>query len=265
MRLGAGERFSQADAARVAEFDYSWRIDVFGCYSCLFWAEKTLPSGLASVLVATLPLWTLILEALLLRNQRLTPALSVGLLLGFAGVLAISISNGGGMKGGQWLPTLAILVSEICWASGSILSKRLLLPEAQAVSAGGQMLTGGLILLAVSLAIGEPRGVAFPSHKALFALAYLIVAGSIAAFSAYVWLLKRMGPTRLSSYAYVNPVVALALGYFLGGEQFQPGALVGSALVLASVVLILSKRGGSEVRKSTEEVAIESASACQDT
>jgi drug/metabolite transporter (DMT)-like permease len=211
----------------------------FGCYGCLFWAEQTLPSGLAAVLVAMLPLWTLILEILFLRTQRLTPLLCLGLALGFAGVVVIS---GPGTAGAQLLPALMVIASNLFWAIGSILSKRLELPRALSVSAGAQMMTGGWMLLLASVVTGEWRAAMAPTIDAVFGLIYLILVGSIAAYSAYVWLLHRMGPTRVSSYAYVNPVIALALGYFFGGERFQRAAILGSLLVLASVVLILNKR-----------------------
>lgn len=184
----------------------------FGCYGCLFWAEQTLPSGLAAVLVAMLPLWTLILEVLFLRTQRLTPLLCLGLVLGFAGVVVISDR---GMTGAQLLPALTVIASNLFWAAGSILSKRLALPPALSVSAGAQMMAGGWMLLLASLVSGEWRAAMAPNADAVFGLIYLILAGSIAAFSAYVWLLHRMGPTRVSSYAYVNPVIALALGISL--------------------------------------------------
>jgi drug/metabolite transporter (DMT)-like permease len=218
----------------------------FGCYGCLFWAEQTLPSGLAAVLVAMLPLWTLVLEVLFLRTQRLTPPLCLGLVLGFAGVVVIS---GRGTTGAQLLPALIVIASNLCWAIGSILSKRLELPRALSVSAGAQMMAGGWMLLLASLVSGEWRAAMAPSANAVLGLIYLIVAGSIAAFSAYVWLLHRMGPTRVSSYAYVNPVIALALGYFFGGERFQRAAILGSLLVLASVVLILSRRNAARGAK----------------
>jgi drug/metabolite transporter (DMT)-like permease len=218
----------------------------FGCYGCLFWAEQTLPSGLAAVLVAMLPLWTLILEILFLRTQRLTPLLCLGLVLGFAGVVVIS---GRGTAGAQLLPALTVIASNLFWAIGSILSKRLKLPRALSVSAGAQMMTGGWMLLLASLAIGEWRAATAPSRGAVFGLIYLILAGSIAAYSAYVWLLHRMGPTRVSSYAYVNPAIALALGYFFGGERFGRTAILGSMLVLASVVLILNRRNAAGVAK----------------
>lgn len=211
----------------------------FGCYGCLFWAEQTLPSGLAAVLVAMLPVWTLILETLFLRTQRLTPLLCLGLVLGFTGVVVIS---GRGTAGGQLLPALTVVASNLFWATGSILSKRLALPRALSVSAGAQMMIGGWMLLVASLVSGEWRAAAAPGADAVFGLIYLILAGSIAAFSAYVWLLHRMGPTRVSSYAYVNPVIALALGYFFGGERFERAAILGSLLVLSSVVLILNRR-----------------------
>ncbi len=209
-------------------------------YSCLFWAEKSVPSGVASVLVATLPAWVLILEILILKTQRVTVILLFALALGLMGVLLLT--GGIGRTPLHWIPCAAIVLSEFSWALGSVLSKRMRLPGSHGITAGAQMLCGGILLLACSGLFGEWRNLQRPSTPAIVAMAYMIVAGSLVAFSSYVWLLERMSPTKLVSYAYVNPVVALLLGWLAGGEHLTGTTLAGSALVLASVILILTRR-----------------------
>jgi drug/metabolite transporter (DMT)-like permease len=134
----------------------------------------------------------------------------------------------------------ALLVAGICWAAASSLSRKVSLPESKAMSAGVQMLVGGLLLMLVSTLLREFRGFQFQavSRGAWLALVYLIVAGSIVAFTAYVWLLHHESPTKVGTYAYVNPVVAVVLGYFLGGEAIGTRTIAGILLVLVSVVVI---------------------------
>ena len=211
-------------------------------YSCLFWAEETVPSGIASVLVAMLPAWVLIFEAIVLRTQRLTFPLMAALAAGFAGVAILTgISSGGSAI--PLLPCLAILVSEASWAAGSILSKKLILPASQGISAGAQMFCGGCLLLLFSGLFGEWRNLKPVPPAGIFSMVYLILAGSLLAYRSYVFLLGRMSPTKVSSYAYVNPIVALGLGYLMAGETLHWNAIVGAAFVLASVFLILTHRG----------------------
>jgi drug/metabolite transporter (DMT)-like permease len=216
------------------------------CYSCLFWAEETVPSGIASVLVAMLPAWVLIFEATVLKTQRMTLPLVFALGTGFAGVAMLTgISSGGSAI--PLLPCLAVLVSEASWAAGSILSKKLTLPASQGISAGAQMMCGGVLLLLFSGLFGEWRNLKPVPPAGIFSMVYLILAGSLLAYRSYVFLLGRMSPTKVSSYAYVNPIVALGLGYLIGGETLHWNAIVGAAFVLASVFLILSHRGSATV------------------
>src|SRR5579862_2573176 len=208
-------------------------------YAALFWAEQSVPSGISAVLVATLPLWTLLLEAGLIDRERVTPTLAAALVAGFVGV--VMMATGVGTANGQplpWIRCAAVAASEIFWAIGSILTTRLKLPKSTAMTAGGEMLFGGMLLLAAGAAFGEWRSVTRPTPGAGAAMTYLIVAGSILAYSAYVWLLGRASATRLSSFTYVNPVVALAIGYQLGGERLTTRTLAGALLVVASVVLV---------------------------
>jgi drug/metabolite transporter (DMT)-like permease len=215
-------------------------------YSLLFSAEKFVPSGIASVLIATLPVWILLFEATILKSQRVTAPLVGALVVGLIGVALLSGASGSAAKPTSWLWCAGVVVSAISWSAGTILSRRLNLPTSHSISAGAQMICGGLLLLLCSGAIGEWKGLRVPPLAALGAMLYLIVAGSLVAYGSYVWLLHRMSPTRLSSYAYVNPVVALAIGWIAGGETLHLPEIAGAALVLASVVLILRSKSQSK-------------------
>jgi drug/metabolite transporter (DMT)-like permease len=139
------------------------------------------------------------------------------------------------------IPCIAILVGTAGWCLGTVLSRRLVLPESRAVTSGGAMIVGGAVLLLLSAGFGEMHPFPHASRSAWGALAYLIVFGSVLAFTAYVFLLGRMPASTVSSYAYVNPVVAVALGYFAVGEPITAHSVAGAALVLVSVFLILRK------------------------
>jgi drug/metabolite transporter (DMT)-like permease len=208
-------------------------------YGPLFWAEKYVPSGIASVLQATLPLITLVIETLLLRQQRFHWRLLVSTSLGFCGV-GVLLLHGGQQQFGV-LPCVAILAAGGAWALGSVLNRSMDLPESRPLTAGAAMLLGGGMLLALSASFGEMHPFPHVSMRAVWALLYLIVCGSLLGFTAFVWLLARMPATRISSHAYVNPVVAVALGYFVAGEIITARTLIGTALVLLSVFLILRK------------------------
>jgi drug/metabolite transporter (DMT)-like permease len=206
------------------------------CYSLLFWAEKTVPSGVASVLVAAIPIWTVLLQVFVLRRERFSWQMAAAILLGFSGVAVLTRGPGSGSP--SLLGCAAIFGSGICWSIGTVTSKAMALPESKLLSSGCQMLTGGTLLLLCSAALGEMHPFPHISFKAWVAIAYLIVAGSIVGFTAYVWLLDRMPATAVTSYAYVNPLVALLLGHWLGSETLGPRTALGAALILASVLII---------------------------
>ena len=134
----------------------------------------------------------------------------------------------------------ALIVASISWSVAASLTRKLPLPAAKAMSSGAQMFAGGVLLMITAALLGEFRGFHLQavSRGAWLALAYLIVAGSIVAFTAYVWLIHHESPTKVGTYAYVNPVVAVLVGYFFGGEAIGPRTIVGTALVLVSVVVI---------------------------
>ena len=208
-------------------------------YGPLFWAEKYVPSGIVSVLAATIPILTLVLEMLVLRQQRWRLSQAAATLLGFAGVGVLLLP--GGTQHFGLMPCLAILAGCTTWSLGTVLSRSMDLPKARPLTAGAAMMLGGAMLLALSAGFGEMHPVPHVSQRAAFALLYLIVFGSLLAFTAFVWLLAHMPATRVASHAYVNPIVAVALGYFAAGEPVTVRTLAGTALVLVSVFMILRK------------------------
>jgi drug/metabolite transporter (DMT)-like permease len=233
-----------------------------GDYGLVFWAERRVPSGITAVMMATIPVFMALSEILFLKTQRLTMRLGVALLVGIGGVLVlISRSISFGDSPIDTFGALALIVAAISWAAGSALTRKLPLPSSKAMSSGAQMSAGGVLLALTSAALGEFHGFRLQtvSLKAWLALAYLIVAGSIIAFTAYVWLIHHESPTKVGTYAYVNPVVAVLLGYFLGGEALSVRTIMGTMLVLVSVIVITTapKKQVSalpQVRESAETV-----------
>lgn len=214
-------------------------------YGFLFWAEQRVPSGIAAVVLATIPAFMALSEIIILRTQRLTLRLSIALLLGLAGVAVLmSHSILFGSAPIDSFGAVGLIIGALAWSIASALARKLPLPSSKIMSSGAQMLAGGVLLAIVSTARGElptfhPRSV---STGAWIALAYLIFFGSIAGFTAYVWLLHHESPTKVGTYAYVNPVIAVILGYWLGGEPLGPRTILGSLCVIGSVITITLMR-----------------------
>ncbi len=210
-------------------------------YGCLFWAEQRVPSGIAAVVLATIPVFITLMEIIFLRTQRLTVRLSLALMVGLFGVAVLmNHSFSLGEVPVNRAGAVALLIAAVTWSIATIFTRRLPLPASKPMSAAAQMLTGGAQLFVLTALTGEFNGfrVQTVSWNAWFALVYLIIAGSIVGFTAYVWLLHYESPTKVGTYAYVNPVVAVALGYFVGGEAIGPRTLLGTLLVLVSVITI---------------------------
>lgn len=206
-------------------------------YGPLFWAEKYLTSGVTSILAATIPLITIALEMLAFRMLPFRWSLLGATLLGFFGVGVLVLPGSSGNV--ALVPCVAVLLGGTGWCLGSVLQRRMKLPESRPLTSGAAMMLGGGGLLVLSGLFGELHPFPHVSLRAALALAYLITCGSLLAFTAFVWLLGRMPASKISSYAYVNPVVAVALGYFVAGEQLSAHTLIGAAIVLVSVFLIL--------------------------
>jgi len=214
-------------------------------YGLVFWAEQRVPSGVTAVMLATIPAYMALAEILFLRTQKLTLRLSVALLIGLGGV-AVLVSRSLDLGGEpiDRLGAVALIISPISWGVASALARKLPLPSSKLMSSGAQMLTGGVYLAIVSVSLGEFQGFhpAAVSAGAWLSLLYLIVPGSIIAFTAYVWLLHHESPTKVGTYAYVNPVVAVLLGYLLAGEALGLRTILGTVFILISVVVITTTK-----------------------
>jgi drug/metabolite transporter (DMT)-like permease len=214
-------------------------------YGLLFWAEQRVPSGIAAVMMATIPVFMALSEILFLQTQRLTIRLALALLIGIGGVAVLmsrSLNLGGAPV--DTAGAVAIIIGAISWSIGSVLTRKLPLPPSKVMSSGAQMLAGGVFLALASEALGEFRSFSpsTVSRGAWLSLLYLIVAGSIIGFTAYVWLIHHESPTKVGTYAYVNPVVAVLIGYFLGGEALGSRTILGTLCVLISVLVITTTR-----------------------
>ena len=203
------------------------------------WAEQFVTSSLAALLVATVPLWMVLIDTFRPAGQQPGLMSVAGILIGFVGVVLLIGSAASGADTANLLGAAALIFASLSWATGSIYGKRAKLPASQLLGTGMEMLAGGVALMLVAIVLGEWSSfdVAMVSRRSALALAYLTVIGS-SAFVAYVWLL-RVAPTPLvATYAYVNPLVAVLLGYFLAQEPMTLRTLLAATLIIGSVVLV---------------------------
>jgi drug/metabolite transporter (DMT)-like permease len=198
-------------------------------------AEKTVPSGLAALLVASIPLWVILLRRL--SGERVQARSILAVLVGFGGLALILHPEGDATLAGL----LACVGAALMWAVGSFASPRISLPRDPFTSTAWQSLLGGVIILAVALIGGEGNDI-HPgewSGRSIAGLLYLITFGSLLAYSSYAWLLQNAPISKVSTYAYVNPVVAIALGWLFLDEGITPITLVGAGIIVASVALVI--------------------------
>lgn len=231
---------------------------MFTCeYAALFWAETRVTSGIAAVVSALIPVWIFAGELFVLRTQRATTVAVGGIGVGFAGVALLALGGPGASANSSALAVGVMVAGAVFWSVGTLASRRMDLPASQKTNAGVQMLCGGVLLLALSGLAGEwHRMPAVPellSARVVGSMAYLVVAASIISYTAYVWLLTHDSPTRVASYAYVNPVIALIIGAALAGERLAPLQIVGAVLVLAGVFATLQARGRTAVVEAETE------------
>ena len=245
-RLRSGEQPTRANWSAATLMG---ALLLFGGNGGVSWAEQFVPSGVTALIVASVSLWMVVLEWLRPGGARPAGRVIFGLVLGFGGVgLLVGPSGlfGGGAGSGRVDPLGAtvLVLASLSWAAGSIFSRRLQLPRAPLLGTAMQSLAGGGLLILVGLLAGQ--GAAFHwksvSVRSALALGYLIVFGSLLGFSAYTWLLQAAPPARVATYAYVNPVVAMLLGWALAGEQPTLRTLAASAVIIAAVVLVITSR-----------------------
>jgi drug/metabolite transporter (DMT)-like permease len=212
----------------------------------LAWSEQFVPTGIAAIIFATVPLWMALIAWIFQRGQRPHFIVLTGLLLGFCGILLLVKNTVGNLGGNplEWLGYCVVTLASIAWAWGSLSSRNAAIPGSPFLAAAMQNLTGGACYLLISLLSGEWSAVSAGSFSAAstLSLLYLIVFGSLIGFGSYIWLLKASDPTLVSTYAYVNPVVALFLGWALGGETLAISDIAATAIILCSVIIITRKQ-----------------------
>ena len=263
--LMAGIRFTIAGAIlfAIARFskDYEkpkfvhWKTSfIVGTLLLLFgnggvvFAEKYISSSLAALLVATEPFWIVLLSWLWLKKTRPNLKVVAGLVLGFFGVWLLiggqPAQDSNVNASMQMFGTIAVIAAAMCWATGSIYGLRAPVPKSAILTAGMQMFAGGLVLLFVSLISGEMFRfeITQVSNNSIFGLIYLIIFGSLIGYTAYSWLLKNAQPAMVSTYAYVNPVIAVFLGWLIASESFTAQMLIGAGIIVSSVALITSNK-----------------------
>ena len=207
------------------------------------WAEQKVSSGLAALIIAGTPLWFALFDWLRPGGTRPTLQTVLGIAVGFAGVLTLvgsrSVLRGGA---GDFMGVVALVCASVAWAVGSLYTKYAPKPESPMMVAAQQMIAGGIILALGGLGMGETLDTTRVSTRSLAAFVYLTFIGSLVGFSTYAWLLKATTPARLSTYAYVNPVIAVFLGWALGGETLTGQMLAAAAVIVLGVVIITARR-----------------------
>lgn len=208
--------------------------------------EQTVASGIAALFIAMMPVWVAVLGRIFL-DERLPRLAIAGIVLGFVGVaILVGPSAWGGADALEPVGAAALLLSPIAWSIGSLFaSHRAVLPQRPLISTGAQMLTGGLALLAMSALSGELGGFRMEavSRESIIATAYLTLIGSLIAFTAFGWLMRVAPLPLITTYAYVNPVVAVILGAIVLSEPLEPRTLVAGAVIIVAVAVIVTARG----------------------
>jgi drug/metabolite transporter (DMT)-like permease len=209
-------------------------------HGTLHWAEQKVPSGLASLLIASEPIWVFLLTSLVARRWRLNAPLVAGILLGFGGVGLLMGRSALNSGPGVFVGSLAVVLGALSWSVGIVYSRRSHLSGHPLLLSALSLLAGSAQLLLVGTAVGEYRGFSFAavSFRSWLALGYLIVFGSVVAFTAYNWLLEHYSPTLVATHTYVNPIVAVLLGWLFAGEAITLNVLLSTALVISAVILV---------------------------
>ena len=208
-------------------------------------AEQYVPSGVASLLIATVPLWVILFRKL--TGDRVPLGTLIGVVIGFAGVAILVLPSGEGATEAPIGGMLMLILAAFFWAIGTFSSRRVSLPSDPFTSTAAQMATGGVVSLALGLARGEAAGLDIStfSARSMWAVVYLIVVGSLFAFTAYVWLLQHAPVSKVATYAYVNPVIAVFLGWLVLAEELTPTVIVGAAVIVSSVAFIVRKEAST--------------------
>jgi drug/metabolite transporter (DMT)-like permease len=224
------------------------------------WAEQFIPSGIAALIIGSVPMFLVVLEAVRPGGVKPTWQAIVGLLIGFVGIFILvgPAEISGGEMNLDPFGVIALLSACLLWALGSTYSKNADLPKSTMMTTGAEMLMGSIGLFVVSLLTGELNGwnPAEVSARSLYGLLYLITIGSIVGFGSYIWLLQNAPISLVATYAYVNPIVAVLLGYWFGNEVLEPRIWLATAIIIGSVMFI-NRRSKPQVEKEAKEVVVE--------
>jgi drug/metabolite transporter (DMT)-like permease len=226
---------------------------ILGGNGAVVWAEQFVPSGMAALLAAILPFWIVVVEWAGPTRRRPSLGIAIGLVVGIAGIIVLvgpgaihpSAAAGGGILKGA----LALMMGSLLWAVGSIYSRHAPLPKSALLATAMEMLCGGALLVGLAIITGEHKqfDLANVSARSLAGFAYLTSIGSLVGFTAYIWLLTVQPASRISTHAYVNPVVAVFLGWAIAGEQLNIRTVIAAAIIVGAVALITTARSSSPV------------------
>ena len=211
-------------------------------HGLLAWAQQYVPSGMAAVLVSAEPLWIIGIEWFFLKDIRVKGRGVSGLFLGFGAILyLIFTATGSTTSDNDFLASALIVVATLSWGAGAVYSRVANVPGSNLLSSGMELIFGGILVLIASFIIGEPSRfqISQVSLRSFLGLLYLITFGSVIAFSAYTWLLGHTSATRISTHTYVNPVIAVFLGWLIANEQITASLLVATVIIIISVYLVL--------------------------
>jgi drug/metabolite transporter (DMT)-like permease len=245
---GPPERAEWKDATLVGAFFF------LGAHGALAWGETRVPSGIAALVLATIPVWLVLVDWLGAKGPRPRAGIWLGLACGFVGLVVLTdprtIQGPGSLAG-----FLVLVTSAPCWAIGSIIARGQPKKKPLAMITGMQLLTGGTLLLIASLVAGEVRGfdLSAVSARSVVALAYTILFGSVITLTAYLWLLTVVSAAVAGTYAFVNPMIAVAMGWAFAGEVVTPRVVIAGALILAGVVLLMRARPPSLASRAQED------------
>ncbi len=227
-------------------------------------AETYIPTGLAALLIAITPLWFLLLERFIFaRDERISPRGLVGVALGIVGVVVLlwpDLTGATRLGHRELVGAGLVLFSSMSWATGSVLSKRWHVEADPYTGSGWQMLNAGIVNLILAFLFGDQHTTVWEFHSVL-AIGYLVIAGSLVGFTAYIWLLRNVPTAKVATYAYVNPIVAMFLGWLIEGEKFTPYIVAGAAVVIISIALVT----GAKTRAVSRSIEPESLPACEGT
>lgn len=211
-------------------------------HGLLAWAQQYVPSGMAAVLVAAEPLWIIGIEWFFLKDTRVKLRGIIGLVLGFGGIVYLIVSTSAATtSNNNFLASALIVVCTLSWGGGAVYARVANVPKSSMLSSGLELIFGGILVLITSFIIGEPTHFHLGqiTLKSLMGLLYLIIFGSVIAFSAYTWLLGNTSATRISTHTYVNPIIAVFLGWLIANEQITISLLIATSIIIIAVYFVL--------------------------